>query len=276
MKQKVNWILHIFERIILVAAVLLAVFPILYVLTNSFKTQATIYKMPPKLFFKPIFDNWGYILGYDNFTKYFKNTIVISLSTTIIVVFFGVLAAYGLRIFKSNLGQRISNMLLIGRIVPTITILIPLFVIYSRIGLTGSHLAVILIHSASTLPFITWLLTSFIYTIPKDLFESAKVDGCNRIGVLFTIVMPILVPVLMSAVILAMQYSWNEFMYSLAYTNLNTYTITVGVARYTGAMSINMGRVGAVASLAFIPIMIVGFALQKYFIEGMTAGAVKG
>lgn len=276
MKQKGKWYFTILERLILALALLLAVLPVIYIAANSLKTHLDAYKMPPTLIFKPIPDNYDYLLNNDNFGRYFVNSSIISLSTTVIVITCGTLAAYALRLFRSQTGRRVSNLLLVGRVVPSVTILIPLYVIFNRAGLTGSRLAVILAHTASTMPFITWLLTGFMDDVPQELLDAASMDGCGRMRTLVYIIFPLLLPAVMSGIILAMQYSWNEFIYAFAFTNLRSYTITVGVARYTGGMAVNWGRVGAVACIAFIPIMVVGFVLQKYFIKGMTSGAVKG
>lgn len=112
--------------------------------------------------------------------------------------------------------------------------------------------------------------------LPKELIDAATVDGCGRMRTLWHILFPILKPAIFSALILALQYSWNEFLFSMSFTNMSTYTITVGVARYTGGLVVNYARVGAVACISFLPIMLVGFFAQKYLVSGMTAGAVKG
>ena len=276
MNQKVSWPVKALERLVLCICIVLAVAPVILIATNALKTGAETFKMPPDLIFTPTLKNFQYVIENDHFGKYFKNSAIIAVSSTVLVLTCGTFAAYALRLFRSRLGRKISNMLLVGRTVPTITILIPLYVLFNRAGLTGSRVAVILTHVAATMPFITWLISSFIQDIPGELLDAATVDGCGRMRVLFSVLFPILKPAIFSAGLLALQYSWNEFLFSLAFTNMETYTITVGVARYTGGMVVNYGRVGAVACISFVPIVLVGFLLQKYLISGMTAGAVKG
>jgi len=212
----------------------------------------------------------------DNFGKYFINSIIIAASTTCLTILLGSFAAYGMRIFKSAWGRRISNVLLLGKMVPAITILIPLFIMMNRAHLTGTYLAPILAHSCLSLPFVTWLMAGFIEDIPNELLEAASVMGCARMGIFWRIIFPLLKPAIASAVILVMQSSWNELIFSLQLTNLKTYPLTVGVARYVGAVSVDWGKSSAAATITMVPIILIGFFMQKYLVSGMTAGAVKG
>ena len=159
---------------------------------------------------------------------------------------------------------------------PSITILIPLFVMLNRMRLTGTLLGPILAHSAMGLPFVTWLMASFIRDIPTELIESAHIQGCSRMATFFRIVFPMLTPAIASAVVLIMQFSWNELVFSLQLTNIDTYPLTVGIARYVGAISVDWGKSSAAASMAMVPIILVGFLMQRYLVSGLTAGAVKG
>jgi multiple sugar transport system permease protein len=119
-------------------------------------------------------------------------------------------------------------------------------------------------------------MTGFIADIPNELIESAGIVGCSRIKIFALIIMPLLKPAIASAVILVMQSSWNELIFSLQLTNLNTYPLTVGIARYVGAVSVDWGKCSAAATITMAPIIIIGFFMQKYLVSGMTSGAVKG
>jgi multiple sugar transport system permease protein len=160
--------------------------------------------------------------------------------------------------------------------VPTITILIPLYIMLNRVRLTGTYLGPILAHSAMGLPFVTWLITNFIRDLPVSVLESARVEGSTRMRTFFSVVFPMLTPAVASAVILIMQFSWNELMFSLQLTNLRTYPLTVGIARYVGAVSVDWGKSSGAATITMLPIILIGFLMQKYLVSGMTSGAVKG
>ena len=123
---------------------------------------------------------------------------------------------------------------------------------------------------------MAWLVLGFIRDIPGDLFEAGKLDGCTRMQVFWKIVFPLLSPAIGSALLLVMQYSWNELLFSMQYTNLHTYTLTVGVSRFVGAISVDWGQSSAAATIVMVPIIIAGFFLQKYLVSGLTAGEVKG
>lgn len=256
--------------------VLWTLIPVYIVISNSFRRTIEIKQMPPKLIFTPTLGHYEKILTLDRFGVYFLNSMVISVSVTSLTILLGSMAAYGLKLFRSRIGKRISSVLLLGKMVPSITILIPLFVLMNRARLTGTYMAPILALSCLSLPFVTWLMTGFIADIPQELIESASLEGCARMKIFRIIILPLLKPAIASAAILVMQASWNELLFSLQLTNLSTYPLTVGVVRYVGAVSVDWGKCSAAATITMVPIILVGFFMQKYLVSGMTAGAVKG
>lgn len=276
MDYKKKWYVKLVISVLVGAALIWTVVPIYIVVSNSFRKTLEMKIMPPKMIFEPIFSHFIKILTLDNFGKYFINSIIITGSVTIVCIMIGTFAAYGLKLFKSKMGQHISNVLLLGKMVPAITILIPLFMMMNRMKLTGTYIAPVLAHCCMSLSFVTWLMASFIRDIPTELLEAASVMGCSRMGAFWKIIFPLLKPALASAAILVMQASWNELVFSLQLTNLNTYPLTVGVARYVGAVSVDWGKCSAAATITMVPIILVGFFMQKYLVSGMTAGAVKG
>ena len=256
MRYKKKWYKKVLLFLFFAAALIWTLVPVYIVISNSFRRTLDMKIMPPKIIFTPILSHYEKILTLDNFSKYFRNSAVIAVSVTALTILLGTLAAYGMKLFKSRLGQHLSNVLLLGKMVPAITILTPLFMM--------------------SLPFVTWLMASFIRDIPTELLESASVMGCSRMKAFWLIIVPLLKPAVASATILVMQTSWNELVFSLQLTNLKTYPLTVGVARYVGAVSVDWGKCSAAAAITMVPIIIVGFAMQKYLVSGMTAGAVKG
>ncbi|MGH4137868.1 carbohydrate ABC transporter permease [Clostridium sp.] len=276
MRYKTKWYWRLTEIVMLILMTIFTITPIYILISNSLKRTLDIKKMPPDLIFTPTLANFQKIFELDSFGKYFTNSMIIAVSTMVITISLGALAAYGMKLFKSNIGLKLSNIMLLGKLVPTITILIPLYIMLNRVGITGTYFGPILAHSATTLPFITWLLASFIRNIPNELLEAATVMGCSRVRAFFLVIFPLLKPAVASAVILTMQFSWNELMYALQLTNLKTYTLTVGIAKYAGAVSVEWGKCSAAATITILPIIIIGFFMQKYLVTGITAGAVKG
>lgn len=273
---KMKWYSKALQRLIVLLLLLVAIVPVYIVISNSFRRALDIKQMPPALLFTPILTHYERVLSVDNFARYFFNSLIIAGCTTALVILLGTLAAYGLRLFKSRIGLLLSNIMMLGKLVPSITILIPLFVMLNRMQLTGSFISPILAHAAISVPFVTWLMRGFIEDIPTELLESATEMGASRMKTFFYIVLPMLMPAIASAVILTMQSSWNELLFSLTLTNIKTYPLTVAVARFTGAMSVDWGKCSAAATITLAPIVLLGFFMQKYLVTGMTAGAVKG
>lgn len=276
MNIRSKWYNRILERVLALTFVLIAVMPVYIVVSNAFRRTLDIKRMPPQLIFEPVYTHFQRVLSVDNFARYFLNSLIIAGSATLLVIMLGTLAAYGLRLFKSRIGIRLSNIMMLGKLVPSITILIPLYIMLNRIQLTGHYISPILAHAAISVPFVTWLMRGFIEDIPGELLESATEMGCSRMMAFFYIVLPLLMPAMASALILAMQSSWNELLFSLTLTNVKTYPLTVAVARFTGAMSVDWGKCSAAATITLAPIVILGFFMQRYLVTGMTAGAVKG
>jgi multiple sugar transport system permease protein len=276
MNMKTKWWGRILERFLALVFLFIAILPVYIVVSNAFRRTLDIKRMPPKLIFTPILTHFERVLSVDNFAQYFLNSLIIAGCTTFLVVMMGTLAAYGLRLFKSRLGIKLSNIMMLGKLVPSITIMIPLYIMLNRMQWTGHFISPILAHAAISVPFVTWLMRGFIEDIPAEMFESATELGCSRMKTFFLIILPMLAPAVASAVILAMQSSWNELLFSLTLTNIKTYPLTVAVARFTGAMSVDWGKCSAAATITLTPIVILGFFMQRYLVTGMTAGAVKG
>ncbi len=276
MNVKTKWWGRILQRLLALIFLMIAIIPVYIVVSNAFRRTLDIKRMPPQIIFTPIMTHFERVLSVDNFAQYFLNSLIIASCTTFLVIMMGTLAAYGLRLFKSRIGIRLSNIMMLGKLVPSITIMIPLYIMLNRIQWTGHFISPILAHSAISVPFVTWLMRGFIEDIPAEMFESATELGCSRMKTFFLIILPMLAPAVASAVILSMQSSWNELLFSLTLTNIKTYPLTVAVARFTGAMSVDWGKCSAAATITLTPIVILGFFMQRYLVTGMTAGAVKG
>ncbi len=273
-KEKLGW--RIIKYLILVLGFFWTVVPLLVISLNSFKTQMDIFTVPFVVFFKPTLINFIKAFSVGEFSKYFVNSIIVSVVTSALSVTFGSMAAYGLTSFNLRLGKFLSNVILVGKFVPFLTILIPFFVLIDKLGLLGTYAGPILAHTAINLPFVIWLLTGFILDIPKDLLSASLIDGCTKMQTFRKVILPILSPAVSSAIVLSMQYSWNELVFSLQLTNINTYTIPVGISRFVGSVSVDWGKSSAAAFVAMVPMIVAGFFVQKYLVRGMTMGAVKG
>jgi multiple sugar transport system permease protein len=251
------------------------VVPIALVISNSFKTAVDIFSVPPTVFFVPTLENYVRALTSGDFGRYFLNSLFVSTISSILSVGFGALAAYSLVSLRPKYAIRIANMLLLGKLVPAITILLPLFAMINLTGLLGTFVGPILAHTSINLPFVIWLVMGFIQDLPEDLQSAAKIDGCTRMQVFWLIVSPLIMPGLAASAILSMQYSWNELLFSLQLTNLDTYTLPVGISKFVGSISVDWGKSSAAATMTMVPMILLGFFVQKYLARGTVGGAVK-
>lgn len=253
-----------------------ALIPVYMIVSSSLKPTLLIRKMPPEFIFKPTLTHYLKVLNQGSFLAYFKNSVIVACVSTFISVLIGSLAAYGLAIMKSNLANKITGFLTFSKLLPAITLMIPLYVMLDKVQLLGGYFGVILSHIAINAPFVAWMVLGFIQDLPQDLFDAAKLDGCTRMKIFWRIVFPLLSPAIGSAVLLSLQYSWNELLFAMQFTNMKSYTLTVGISKFVGAISVDWGQSSAAATIVMLPIILVGFFLQKYLVRGLTGGAVKG
>jgi multiple sugar transport system permease protein len=273
-KKAAGW--KVFRWTIITIFLLLTVIPIIIVVMTSFKNQKDIFVSSYKWLFVPVVKNYVNAFATGEFPRYFLNSIFITLVATAATVILGTLAAYGLISFKLKGSKGIANIFLLGKLVPSITILLPFFIILAKMNIIGTYVGPIMADIALNLPFVVWLMISFIKDVPPDLSSAAEIDGCSKMQAFWHVIFPILTPAIASAGILSMQFSWNEFMFALQLTNMDTATLPVGISKFVGAVSIDWGKSCAAATVTMAPIIIMGFIAQKYLVMGITMGSVKG
>lgn len=252
------------------------VIPIAMVVLTSFKVPKDIFTMPFKWWFQPTFANYEKAFSGGDFGLYFLNSGVVAVISSFLSVALGTLCAYGLTAFGLRRSGTLTNFFMLGKLVPAVTMLLPMFVLVHSVGLLGTYVGPVLAHTAVNLPFVVWLAISFLKDVPKDLEMSALIDGCTKMQAFRKIVFPIILPGVTAAAILSMQYSWNELVFALQLTDMDTYTLPVGISRFVGSVSVDWGKSSAAATVTMLPIIIIGFFIQKYLAEGTTGGAVKG
>lgn len=260
----------------LIAFTFWTVIPIALVVLNSFKRAKDIFTTTPKLIFTPTLDNYVNAFTKGSFGLYYVNSVIVALVSTVIVIVIGTFAAYALTSFRLRSANTIANAFFLGKLVPTISMLLPLFVMINGVGLRGTLIGPIIAHVALNLPFVVWLMMGFLRDVPHELQQAAIIDGCTRMQTFWKVLFPLILPGVAAAFVLSMQYSWNELLFSLQLTNLDTYTLPVGIAGFVGAISVDWGLSSAAATATMVPLIIVGFFVQKHIAAGTTGGAVKG
>ena len=270
-----KWLVNLLKVIALTLFLVWTIGPILLVILTSLKNQKDIFTVPPTFIFRPTLDNYGRALVAGDFARYFVNSAFVALVSSLLSVGLGTFCAYALVSLRVRFGSVIAQLFLLGKLVPAITMLLPLFALLNMIGLLGTFVGPILAHTAINLPFVIWLIMGFIRDLPEDLEAAALVDGCTAMQVFWKIVVPLVLPGLAASMILSAQFSWNELVFALQLTNLDTYTLPVGISKFVGSISVDWGKSSAAATLTMVPMIVVGFFIQKYIAKGTTGGAIK-
>ncbi len=209
-------------------------------------------------------------------TSLLTSTIVAG-STVVISMCVGVLGAYAFARLRFRLRRMTLALFLSTYMLPPIAIIIPIYLILSTVGLLDSKLGLIIVYCSFVTPFVLWIMSNFFLSLPQELEDAARVDGCSRLGALFRIVLPIARPGLFATMMFAFLLAWDEFLYALVLTSSsNAKTVPVAIAEFTGRFSVDFGLVAAGGVLASVPPVLLALAFQRYIVGGLTSGAVKG
>jgi multiple sugar transport system permease protein len=259
--------------------VLMAVFlfPLLWVLGISFKTRMQVFADPPLLLWWPTLENYAAVLLKADFIQAFVNSLVVASGAVALSLCVGVPAAYAFARFPFRGGNFLFFALLVMRMLPPIAVLVPMFVLLNKAGLTNTRFGVILAYSTFSLPLVVWVLRGFFEDLPRELEESAWVDGASRAAAFHRIVLPLARPGLAAATILALLLAWNDFLFAAVLTNNATRTLPVLMAAYSGGdTGVDWGAMTASGVLVVLPVILFSFAAQRHLVTGLSSGAVKG
>ncbi len=262
----------------IVVLVFVCMFPFLWMALSSVKTLGELYTVPPVWLPKvPTLQNYAKVLFESNIPRYFVNSTVISLGATAIALILAVFASYGFARFRFRGKVAYQAFILVGQLLPTAAIIVPLFITLRILGLVNTYLGLILVYMIITLPLSVWMLTSYFKAIPVELEEAAIIDGASRLGVLFRITLPLSAPGIVAIVVYAFVTTWNEFIFALVLAqDYRVKTLPIGIAEFTTEFNTDWGAVMAASLLMTAPIAIMFFIMQKMFVGGLTAGALKG
>jgi multiple sugar transport system permease protein len=262
--------------ILVILTVMLSIAPIIYLVLTSFKEPELTFAIPPVWTFKPTLQNYNEVLGSTNFGKYFMNSIVIALTATGIALMLGTFAAYGFSRFRFRGHFWLKMSSLIPQMLPPIAIVVPLYVLFSRLDWIDTRQSLIISYLTFTIPLSIWMMTGFFDDVPIELEEAAVIDGCSRFGALMRVSLPLAVPGMAATAILAFLYCWNEFLYAVILTGRDARTLPVIITSFMTNKAVLWGRIAASGSLVLIPVLIFALLAQRYLVRGLARGAVKG
>jgi ABC-type glycerol-3-phosphate transport system permease component len=267
-----------FRYVALIAGALVMVTPFIYMVSTSFKAQAYVLTFPPQFIPNPAtIDNYVQALTTQNFGLYFLNSIIVSVTATTASVLVSSMMAYAFARFRFPGRELIFRLLLIGLIVPAMMLIIPQFILAKQLHLLDSLLGLIVFYTAGTLALNTFLLRGFFESIPWELDQAMQVDGANSWIRYWRLAIPLAKPALATATIFTFLSCWDEFAWALTIINSPEHlTLPVAIQLFQGQNATQWGLVFAASLVAVIPVIIVFLVFQRYFVQGLTAGAVKG
>jgi multiple sugar transport system permease protein len=261
--------------ILLIIAFAFIVYPIFWLFSTSIKQEVDIFSSPPKIFiFQPIIRNYIHVFTNTDIPQQGLNSLVAALSNTALSLFIGTMAAYGISRFKVG-GKRLLFWFLSLRMLPPIVVSVPLFIIAAKLKLIDTRLVLPVLYLLLNVPFVVWMMKSFIDEIPEEMEESAQIDGCSYYGAIWRIVLPIITPGLVATGVLCFIFAWNEFLLAMIFTRATAMTLPVGISGFISVEQIFWGYITASASVAAIPPIILALIFQRYMVRGLTFGALK-
>ena len=286
------WTGRIAVYAILIIWAIICLFPIYWTLTTSFKMAPDVMKgnMIPWVDYTPKWLGWKSMglspdtIGAestvrDEFFKRFTNSVITSVSASLLAVVLGSLAAYGLSRFSYKFGYMrngdISFFFLSQLILPPVVLALPFLVLYKELTLLDTRVGLILLYTLSVLPIVIWIMRDQFSGIPTELEEAALVDGLSIWGAFLTIVLPIALPGMVAAMIISLVLTWNEYFFAALLTSTHANTLPVMVASQTGSQGISWWSMAALSFAAILPLVVIGVVLERFIIKGMAAGSGK-
>lgn len=273
------------RQVVVVAILVVFMFPIFWMILTSLKSPADILVSPPRWIFTPTLDNYVYAFKSANFALYIRNTVIVAVCSTLIVVPTAALASYAFARYNVGSGN-LMFFILTTRMMPAIAVVLPFFLIFKTLGATdlGNFLqlgldqlgTLVVSYTIFNMPFAIWLMHSFFQDIPVELEDSARLDGYGRLQVLRKVVLPLAAPGIAVTTIFCVLFSWNEYLFASILTRSNAKTITVGVGDFWTQQGVLWGPLSAAAVVCVIPMILFALMLQRYIVRGLTFGAVRG
>ena len=266
------------QYLFLLVTVMFILAPFAWILMTSFKYQIEIFK--ESWIFKPTLSNYLDVFGSrrSDFTTNVTNSLIVASLSTLLVLVISVPAAYSLNRFawRKWVVPAVLGALLVFYMIPVMTLVGPWYLIFRELGLYNTRTALVVTHVTINLPMTVWLMLAFFREVPKELEEAAQIDGCRKAQAFRVVALPRVVPGLIAAGVLSFVFSWNEFPIALTLTSHATATVPVGIAQFAQQFEIQHGQMAAASIVATIPAILLMFFGQRFVIQGLTLGSVKG
>lgn len=267
----------IFCYVLLVIMASAIVVPILWMVSTAFKTEAQTYLPKPQWIPRPFtLESFQKFFMTYNFGKMTLNSLVTCIFAMIICITCASLAGYGVTRFRFKGKKQLMNFLLVTQMFPSVMLVVPFYAVLSRLHMTNHLLGLIIVYAATNVAFSTWMLVSYFKTVPVELDEAARVDGASSFRIFWNIILPLIVPGIAAVAMFVLFSGWNEYMYSSVLISSDRLkTLTVGIISLNSQYQIKWNDLMAASTVSSLPLVVLFVCFQRYFIAGMTGGAVK-
>jgi multiple sugar transport system permease protein len=257
---------------------LIVVFPFYWMTITSFKSEEQMRSLTSMFWPSPlVLDNYRQLLSRTDFTTWYGNSVVVAVSSTLLATAIGTIGAYALARLRFLGRAFMASTVLITYLVPPSILFIPLYAQIRSLGLADSLAGLVAAYPSFTVPFVTWLLMGYFESIPEELEEAAMIDGATRFGAFWRVVLPLAAPGVLAAGLYAFTQAWNEFLYALVFvTDVRMRTLPVGLSSFITGDVYGWGYLMSGAVLTTLPVIAAYIYLQRYMVDGLTAGSVKG
>lgn len=250
--------------------------PLLWVLFCSFKVPKDFLTMPPNLLGPLSFNNYKAVFSTDKFFRFFKNSLTVATVGSFLTCTMSAMLAYALTRYEFPLKRVFASMYLILRMLPGIMVILPIYIVVSKFNMLDNVIPLIACYTTTQFAIAVWMLQSYFKDVPVSIEESAKIDGCSRLGVMIRIVFPLSITGIAATFVFVFINMWNEFFFAKILTTSRAVTLPLGILELTTLYATEWGKIAAFAVMIITPVLIITFATQKYLVRGMTMGAVKG
>ncbi len=251
-----------------------ALFPIIWMVTCSFKSDAEMYNTVFR--FTPTLDNYREVLVGTDYLKAFLQNIVVAGGAVMLTIVVGVPAAYGLARYNFKNKEDIAFQILSFKFAPEILVILPVFLIFQKIGLYDTYFGLIWVYQLITMPLLIWVVRGYFEDISVEIEQAAQLDGYRWYEIFWKVLLPLIKPGLVASGLLAFIYAWNSFTFPLILSGFSIQTITITSLRYIASDSVHYGQVAVAATIAITPEIIAALFIQKHLVRGLSFGAVKG
>jgi sorbitol/mannitol transport system permease protein len=249
-------------------------FPLLWTVLTAFKSEADAAAQPPVFLAHFTLTNFRTALSGGYFT-FFENSVILSVGSTVLALALGLPAAYSLAFHPTKRTPKVLSWVLSTKMLPVVGAVIPLIVIYKRLGLFDTRFGMILLYAAFNLPLVIWMMRSFFADLPGEILEAGTVDGAGTLRLMRSIVFPLTMPGLAATALLSLIFSWNEVLLAVNLTGANTGTLPVYISGYMTSEGLFWAKMSAASTVAIAPVVLAGWLAQRSLVRGLTFGAVK-